>query len=140
MSDGRRVIIGNCHHCVMEGLAAERSLTANQFVEHHAKAEQIAPSVELMTADLLGRHITGGAEQYPGPRLEARRDPRIARTIFLEFLFSQLGQAKVEHLRIAVRSQHDVLGLDVAMNDSGSVRGAERAGDLNRRLDNLIER
>src|SRR6185436_2783639 len=47
---------------------------------------------------------------------------------------------EVQHLRIAVRPQHDVLGLDVAMNYSGRVRGAERTRDLDRDFENLVER
>ena len=39
-------------------------------------------------------------------------------------------QAEVEHLHVAVGPDHDVLGLDVAMDDAGRVRGGERARDL----------
>ena len=39
-------------------------------------------------------------------------------------LLGQLGDPKVEHLHITVGAQHDVLRLDIAMDDAGLVCGA----------------
>ena len=46
-------------------------------------------------------------------------------------LLSQLGDAKVEHLHIAIAPDHDVLGLDVAVHNSSIMRGCQRRGSLN---------
>ena len=40
------------------------------------------------------------------------------------------SQPEVQHLRVAVAANHHVLGLDVAMDDAGGVRGRERLRDL----------
>ena len=48
----------------------------------------------------------------------------------------QFRQPEVEHLRAAVARDHDVGGLDVAMDDAARVRRRERAGDL----DGIVER
>ena len=40
------------------------------------------------------------------------------------------GQPEVQHFRIAVAANHHVLGLDVAMDDAGSVRSRKRLRDL----------
>ena len=40
-------------------------------------------------------------------------------------------ETKVENLNNAIVPQHDVVGLDVAMNDANAVGRAEGAGDLN---------
>ena len=44
-------------------------------------------------------------------------------------------EAEVEHLHVAVAAHHDVLGLDVAMDDAGGVRGGQRARHLPPDLD-----
>src|SRR5436190_19691910 len=42
----------------------------------------------------------------------------------------EFSNPEVEHLRVAVRTQHDVLRFDVAMHDAGLVRGSQRGGHL----------
>src|ERR1051326_4121184 len=49
------------------------------------------------------------------------------------------GHAEVEDFHAAVATQHDVLGLDVAMNDPRLVRRGERARYAQRNLDGLGE-
>jgi hypothetical protein len=45
-------------------------------------------------------------------------------------LLSQLGNPEVEHLCVSVRSQHDVLRFDVAVHDTGIMRGSHCRGYL----------
>jgi hypothetical protein len=40
------------------------------------------------------------------------------------FFLNELGQPEVEHLNQAMRRQHDILRLDVAVDDPGFVGGA----------------
>ncbi len=47
----------------------------------------------------------------------------------------QLGETEVQDLHVAVRAQHDVFRLDVAVDDAGGVGGDERAGDLRRHVE-----
>ena len=42
----------------------------------------------------------------------------------------EAGQAEVEHLHVAVVSNDDVLGLDVAMDEARRVRHRQRPGEL----------
>src|SRR5262249_3777702 len=44
--------------------------------------------------------------------------------------FRELSNPKVEHFHVPIRPKHDVLRLDVAMDNSRLVRGGERAGGL----------
>ena len=46
-------------------------------------------------------------------------------------------ETEVEHLHEPVAAEHDVLGLDVAMDDAGCVRRAEGSRDLRADLDHL---
>ena len=52
----------------------------------------------------------------------------------------QLGEAKIEQLNVTVASDHDVLRLDVAMNDAGFMSCDEGAGGLDGNVQNLIEK
>ena len=54
------------------------------------------------------------------------------------FLFGQLRNPEVEHFHVPVRPQHDVLRLDVAMDNAGFVGGRERSRDLDRHVDRFI--
>jgi hypothetical protein len=42
----------------------------------------------------------------------------------------ELGQAKVENLRVPVRHEEDVLGLQIAVNDALVVRGGQSVCDV----------
>ena len=47
----------------------------------------------------------------------------------------QAGESEIEQLDVAVRPHHDVLGLDVAMNDLRRVRHRQRLGNLRADVD-----
>ena len=51
----------------------------------------------------------------------------------------QFRQAEIQHLGGAVRGNHQVLGLQIAMNDSDLVRFGESVGDLRRDGDRLAK-
>ena len=51
----------------------------------------------------------------------------------------ELGESKVEHFHVPVGAQHDVLGLDVAVEDVRLVSGGERARDADRDVDDLAD-
>jgi len=115
----------------VEGLAARRHL-----VEHDTEGENVAARVEVPALRLLGRHVGDRSDGRAGARqLLLARDrgrergvgalpPALAR--------DQLGEAEVEHFRLAPRGHEDVGGLDVAVDDPLRVSGVERVGDLDR--------
>ena len=43
---------------------------------------------------------------------------------------SHLGKTEIEDLDVTARSDEDVRGLDVAMDDAGGMRGVQRVGNL----------
>ena len=49
---------------------------------------------------------------------------------YLAFATAEFGETKVEHFHDAVVTQHDVVGLDIAMNDADGVSRGKGAGDL----------
>ena len=52
---------------------------------------------------------------------------------------AQLREAEVQHLDHPVRPEHHVLGLDVAVDDPGRVRGAQRRGHLDGDVERLTQ-
>jgi hypothetical protein len=82
---------------------------------------------------LLRRHVSDRAHHHAGRRADIQRlRRRVGRRCSQRGFHLQLGEAEVEHLHIAAVGHHQVLGLQVAMHDAGSVRGAERVGRLRR--------
>ena len=48
------------------GVAAKRERPRRHFVEDDAEGKEVAASVEIFAADLLGRHVGDGAESAAG--------------------------------------------------------------------------
>src|SRR5713226_8151343 len=80
----------------------------------------------FQTAQHLWRHELEGAGKPLGGVEWANRVGRALEQIF----FRTLREAKIEHLNQALRGDHDVGALEVAMNDVAAVRMAEGGGDL----------
>ena len=112
-----RVVLHHPHQDRGQRAPVERPLAGQQLVEHAAQGEEIAPPVERrLPARLLRRHEGRGTEELAGRGQGRGR---------------QLGDAEVHDLRLAGRGHdHDVRGLDVAVNDPLLVRMVERFGQL----------
>ena len=78
--------------------------------------EHVGAEVERLALDELGRHVRRRAEELAGDGHALQVD--------------DLRDAEVHQLEHAVLADHDVLGLDVAVDDAGGVRVRERAADL----------
>ena len=89
------------------------------------RARRYPPPARPAPARLLRRHV--------GRRAQHRARP-VFRLIVVDrsrrLVVDDARQPEVEHLHVAVGPDHDVLRLDVAMDDAGGVRGGERARHL----------
>ena len=107
-------------------LAVERDVAGQHLVEHDAERVDVGLAVDVVAERLLGGHVVRGAEHAAvgGQAVVAQRagDPEVG----------DLGQA--------LGVQQDVLGLDVAVHDLVRVRATERAGDLDRVGERLVDR
>ena len=114
----RRLIatLGDALQDLVRVLAAERQLPGRQLIGQDADGEHVGAKIERPPLDVLGRHVRRRAEQLPGHRHA--------------LLVDDLRDAEVGELDEPVVADHDVLGLDVAMDDAELVRVLERARHL----------
>ena len=101
-------------------VADERRPSGDHLVQHAAERVDVGAAVDGLPLRLLGRQVRRGPEHRRGllDRLLRVADPR---------------DAEVRDLHVARRGDHDVAGLDVAVDDALVVRGGERVGDVDRR-------
>ena len=103
----------------------------DHFVEHTTETPDVRARIDFQTSGLFRRHVMCRAEHDADAGIDhvLRWRERVGLQT-LSFT-SEFCETEVEHFNDAVMTQHDVVGLDVAMNDADAVRGAECTGDLN---------
>ena len=106
----------------------ERPLAGRHLVEHGAEAEDVGARVELPSLRLLGRHVRGRADHDAALRSAARR--RSSPSDDGSAGSSSLASPKSRILTRPSSRDHDVRGLQVAMEDAGAVRRGQGVGDL----------
>src|SRR5688500_17286720 len=119
----------------------ERALAGDHLVEHNAKREDVAPSIKRSTFCLLGRHVGDGSMDralYSYDPLVLlgivhRRHIRIREHGAL--LFDELRESEVQYLDLRRTRNHHIFWLDIAVNDTGFVRGRQARCGLRRQLD-----
>ena len=104
------VLVGNLDRA----LGLVRLVAGEHLVDQHAGGVHVRACVGMTVDDELGREVGDRADQHPtgGGVLGVGVDGA--------------GEAEVGDLDAAVVGEQDVLGLDVAMEDAGGVRGGER--------------
>src|SRR5207342_1373933 len=96
-----------------------------------AEGKQVAAGVDGLTASLLGRHINRR------PRNDPHRGQRLLSSVLL--VVYELGQAEVEDLHLSGRSQKNVGGLDVAMDDPLGMGCHQRVRNLYAYVEHLLQ-
>src|SRR5439155_16560604 len=120
------------------------------FVKNHTETPDIGTFINWRAVRLLGRHITNGSEYGPKIRRSkchrscpVRRSRPLRRSGCEGWIgedgFGKLRDPKVEHFYVAVRTQHDVLRFDVAMDNSRVVSGGERTRHLDDDIDSFTQ-
>jgi hypothetical protein len=112
-------------------------MTAQHFVKQHAQRKQIAPRIERLPFDLLGRHVRHGADH---PALIRDRSHGRGAEGGDVVAPSETGQAEVENLDPAVVGHHHVARLEIAMRDLFLVRRAQGIGERQRNLQEVRHR
>ena len=119
------------------GRRGERRASGDELVQHDAEAVAIGAAVDAAAARLLGRHVGDRADDHAGAGLGRNGGHRVG---WHRGRPRERRDAEIEDLHVAVRPQHQVVGLDVAVHDRGGVRGRERRGGLNGDVEDLAQR
>ncbi len=94
--------------------------TRHEFVEQDAEGEEVGPPIHRLALQLFGRHVGGRADG----------EPRIGQALRRLVGIHQPCDAEVEDARLSRVIDHDVLGLQVAMDDPLIVGCGKRGGYL----------
>ena len=100
----------------------ERHAPDEHLVQHDAERIDVAAAIDRVgREDLLGRHVLGraGHRVADGRAVARGQDARDAEVDHLDVI-----------LDVELAHEQHVVGLEVAMDDVGLVRGVERGGDL----------
>jgi hypothetical protein len=118
LRERRRLIVEHLLQGRERVFGAECRPAGEHLVQERSKGEEVRPGVELAASRLLGRHGVAGADESVllGQHLAVPGD--------------EAGQPEVENLGVAGEGDDDVLGLEVAVDQSGFVGGGETLGDL----------
>ena len=119
-------------------VALERGLAGQQAIERGAEAVDVGarPEVVEVARGLLGAHVGRRAQRRAGQRLGTCRWPTRASASARRRgrdrldLPQRLGQAPVDHQRLAVLADDHVARLDVAVQDAPAVGVVDRVADV----------
>src|SRR6266540_6736396 len=103
------------------------------LVEHGAEGENVRLGRDGFAARLFRRHVTDGPDDEARVRGRSRRSGRYRRMV-------QPRKTEIEELDVPIGPDHDVIRLDVAVDDLRGVRDGQRFGDLTRDADGAFER
>ena len=129
LGDPRRHVLEDRRDEGDERVAVERPRAGDHLVEHDAEGEDVRAVVDGAPLGLLGRHVGGGAEDHA---LHGQCASVVSRLTSGPGagLLAQLGETEVEDLDVLVVGDHDVAGLEVAVDQATLVGRPERLGDL----------
>src|ERR687892_2098479 len=109
----------------------------DHFVEHTTETPDVAAVVYLESSRLLWRHVVRGSQYDAVTRVDEVLCGRERVSLSGLAFASEFSETKVENFNAAVAAQHDVVRLDVAMDDPDAVGRSESARDLDANVDGV---
>ncbi len=132
--DRRRRVIEHRGHDAGGAVGVEGFSAREHLVQDGADREDVGSPVDTLSLELLGRHVLQSAENRP------RGGRRLVRSALDEpGRRAQRCEAKVEQLH-AMRGEHDVGWLEVAVHDTPPMCRGEGLGHLGSELERLHHR
>ena len=135
----RRLALEDGREGLDRGLAREGPLPGGHLVHDRAQGELVGLRDGRPSGRLLGRHVADGPEDDA----EGRRRPDAGVVTIRSLLrrglevpiHAQLREPEVEDLGEPVAGHHDVLGLEIAVDDARAMGLGEALGDLRGQVD-----
>ena len=117
-----------------QGIGVEGPLPREALIEDDAQRVDVGARIQAhFAADLLGRHVVRRSER--GALLRQRHAPGFAR---VEFRYAEVEDL---HERASVLfCDEQVVGLQIAVDDPGLVRGLYAVARLTDEIDDLLDR
>ena len=109
-------LLANAVHEACGSFAGEWPLIGEQFIQQNSEGPDVGSFVGMFAVILLGRHVGEGADEHAGLGSGG---------------FEDASDAEIDYFYDAFLTDHDVAGLDVAMNDAAFVGVIEGAAGLN---------
>src|SRR5207237_8561616 len=106
------------------GVRRTNALARQRLECRRRERVDVGANVDGEAEELFGGHVTGSSDEGAG-----LRQPRIGIDRFRDAEVEQLHAKRVVRLRRII-GEEDVVRLDVAMNETGAMRGRERGADL----------
>ena len=113
LADVGRVGLHHVEHQLQRTVVVEGHAPAEHFEQHDTQREDIGTLVHHLAQADLGRKVTRRADEGAGIG-ELGRDVLVGQR-----------DAEIGHLHLAARGDHDVAGLDIAMDHALRVRGSK---------------
>ena len=105
------------------GFAGERQLSGEHFVENDATTPNVGASIGGFAFESLGGQVLRRPDHVTGPGNTGK--------------ITQLDNAEIENLRVKVLSDHDVGGLDVAVDNTLCMSVGQARADLAKHVELL---
>ena len=112
---------------------------ARHLCQHHAEGKQVGSRIERPPFQLFRRHVVGRADDHSLGR-QLRFSDRASGSVGRNEILDPLGKPEVHHLHMALLGEHDVGGLQVAVQKPDGMRFQKRLGNLAGHANRLRQR
>ena len=133
-----RIAIQDSRHYVDRSWRRKRLAPGDHLVEHAAEAPDICARIDLHASGLFGRHVVRGAEHHADCGVDEILSRRHRIALERMPFAAEFRETEIKHFNDPIVTQHDVVRLDIAMDDTDRVRRRERACDLNADVERLV--
>jgi hypothetical protein len=134
--DLRNVVLQDRGHGFSRGVTTKSPAPGHHLIQNGAERKHVGTRIDRLAAHLLRRHVAHCAHHHARGRMRGDGDAVLPWSL----LGSQLCQSKIENLHAPVAADKQVVGLQVAVNDTFVVRRCQTLRDLRGVIDRLALR
>ena len=136
----RRPAAENAFNDRSTGVAGKRLSPGRHFVEQQTKRKDVGARIQVITANLFGRHIRRSPTDVSDHRDRLLRTARGVRPGECNAFREQFGQTEIEHFGLTALGHENVRRFYIAMNNALDMSGVERVRNLDSEVQYFVER